>query len=580
MELNLYQQRAISALGHCTILACPGSGKTSVLSERASRLIQNSDKGRLCAVTFTKDSAVELKDRILKTFQADLGLRLAVGTFHSVALSQLKRFVKSPPKLLPEGARRALLRRCFNQHNTSFSFEDIVSAVDSAKSKLSAPRFTDPVIETIYHEYCAVLKSEHAMDFADILRIPVEMMLDGTLDVLPIRWLLVDEAQDMDEIQMEWVLIHGRAGVEITLVADDDQSLYSFRNALGYQGLCHVNQSLSSMEMTLPINYRCPPNVLQHAAKLIQYNPDRADKKISAHKTEPGDLRIIRCANREDEFSHMLQKITLYPTNGAVLARTNAILDEAEKAIVLHTTGINYIRDPGQSIWDKTIGSELLGLIRAVTHNTWTGIANALAAHGVSSSIVNQYSRDSALVNCDCAERLNALKHKLDKDISSTPGDKNIVNALYRFYCEWRALSEKNEADVVIDGIAEFLHRACKTPKQAALLKDLSESLINARGTSLSQKVALLGISMPVPDRDDSNQPLKLMTLHSSKGLEFENVWIVGVEEGNLPHTDSSEEDERRLFYVGMTRTKNRLFISSSIEDGIESRFFGEAGLL
>lgn len=577
MEFNPYQLRAISTPGHCTILACPGSGKTRVLSERASRLIQNSDKGRLCAVTFTKDSAAELKDRILKTCP-DPGLRLAVGTFHSVALSQLKRFVKSPPKLLHEGARRALLRRCFNQHNTGFSFEDVVAAVDSAKSKLSAHQFSDPVIEEIYHEYCAVLKSEHAMDFADILRIPVQMMLNGTLDPLPIRWLLVDEAQDMDEIQMEWVLIHGRAGVEITLVADDDQSLYSFRNALGYKGLCQINQSLSSMEMTLPINYRSPPNVLQHAAKLIQCNPDRADKKIAANKTEPGELRLVRGANREDEFSHMLQKIMLYPVNGAVLARTNAILDDVEKAIVLHTTGIRYIRDPGQSIWDKTIGSELLGLIRAVTNNSWTGIANALALHGVSSTLVNQHSRDNARANYDCAESLNALKRKLEKDPTATPGAKHTVNTLYQYYCQWWELSYRHEPDLVIDGITDFLLRACKTPKQENLLRDLSESLINARG-SLAQKIALLGINRP-DEQDDENQPLKIMTLHSSKGLEFENVWIVGAEEGNLPHTDAAEEDERRLFYVGMTRTKNRLFISSSIEDGIESRFLGEAGLV
>ncbi len=312
---------------------------------------------------------------------------------------------------------------------------------------------------------------------------------------------------------------------------------------------------------------------------MIQFNPDRADKKITADKTEPGEFRLIRGANREDEFSHMIQKIMLYPENGVVLARTNAILDEVEKAIVMHATEIMYLRDTGQSIWDKPIGSELLGLIRAVVNNSWTGIANALAFYGVSSTLVNQHSRDSAHGNRDCADRLYALKEKLDKDAACTQSDKHTVNSLGRFYCQWCDLSERNEPELVIDGIADFIMKACKTPKQEYLLRDLSESLINARGSSLAQKVALLGINRPV-DKSAENQPLKLMTLHASKGLEFENVWIVGAEEGNLPHTDASEEDERRLFYVGMTRTKSRLFISSSIEDGIESRFLSEAGLV
>ena len=256
-------------------------------------MLQNETSGRLCAVTFSKDSANELKDRITDLC-GTLGHRLAVGTFHSIALSQIKRFSKTYPKLLDDGTRRALLRRCYSQHSPDISFDDVVAAIDHAKSKIAHPSFSETEIEDIYQEYELVLKSENAMDFSDILLSAVRMMRDGEIPALPIRWLLVDEAQDMDEVQREWILFHGKNGVEVTLVGDDDQSLYSFRNALGYKGLLDITTALSSASMTLPVNYRCPPNILEHAARLIQCNKDRAPKQIGAHKTDLGELHIIR----------------------------------------------------------------------------------------------------------------------------------------------------------------------------------------------------------------------------------------------------------------------------------------------
>src|SRR5690606_17645556 len=171
----------------------------------------------------------------------------------------------------------------------TLSFDDVVQAIDAAKAKLSPPPLPDPALETILHDYQHLMESEGAIDFSDLLLVAVRKMADGEMPPLPIRWLLVDEAQDMDEVQIEWVLLHGRAGVEVTLVGDDDQSLYAFRHALGYTGLREVTFALSATETTLPVNYRCAPNILAHAAKLIAHNRDRAPKKIAAHKQVPGE---------------------------------------------------------------------------------------------------------------------------------------------------------------------------------------------------------------------------------------------------------------------------------------------------
>jgi len=145
------------------------------------------------------------------------------------------------------------------------------------KAKLTPVPFADPSLESVFNGYQELMESEGAMDFADLLLLSVRRMARGDMPPLPIRWLLVDEAQDMDEVQMEWILLHGRAGAEITLVGDDDQSLYAFRHALGYAGLQEITFALSATETTLPVNYRCAPNILVHAAKLIAHNRTTQD---------------------------------------------------------------------------------------------------------------------------------------------------------------------------------------------------------------------------------------------------------------------------------------------------------------
>jgi superfamily I DNA/RNA helicase len=218
VDLNPHQERAVSTVGHCTVLACPGSGKTRVLSERAIRLLASHDKGRLCAVTFTRDAAEELKARILPSCGADVARRLAVGTFHSIALSQLKRLPRGqkPRRLLSDGERMAVLRRCIAQHPIDATFEDVVKNIDSAKARIRTPVFAEPDIEAIYTAYQDTLASEGAMDFADIVLLAVQKISSGELLPLPVRWLLVDEAQDMDEVQVAWVKAHGLAGIEVT----------------------------------------------------------------------------------------------------------------------------------------------------------------------------------------------------------------------------------------------------------------------------------------------------------------------------------------------------------------------------
>lgn len=569
MELNPFQERAVSTVGHCTVLACPGSGKTRVLSERAVRLLTSHDKGRLCAVTFTRDAAAELKGRILPACKPDVGRRLAVGTFHSIALSQLKRLPRSykSKRLLSEGERLALLRRCIAQHPITASFEEALKFIDSAKARLTSPISTNPDLEAIYSIYQETLSSEGAMDFADIVLTVVQKMHTREMLPLPIRWLLVDEAQDMDEVQMEWVKAHGLAGIEVSLVGDDDQSLYAFRHAMGYLGLTEVSGTLVSTETTLPLNYRCAPNILGHAAQLISHNKLRVPKRIEAFRTTPGEVQVIRASDRWDESELLLARIRMFGLDGewGILGRTNNMLDPLE--ISLSGANIPYRRTGGKRIWDRKLGSTYLGILRSVVDGGWTGVANALSFSGVDAGYMN--SREIQ-VGGDCITYLA----KILETRSAASGDHPKVLGLFAGMTSWTEQLKKGRVELVIHGISTWMTPFCGNPQQISLLHGMDSSLSKLSGT-LSQRLRFITSA----DKQRKGTGIQLMTLHSSKGLEFDNVWIVGVEEGNLPHTDSTEEEERRLMYVGMTRARNRLILSSAMEEGIESRFLEEAGL-
>lgn len=567
MDLNPHQERAVTAPGHCTVLACPGSGKTRVLSARATHLLTNNEKGRLCAVTFTREGADELRSRILQACGTAYTRRLAAGTFHSIVRAQLNRYSKTKmPRLISDGEQMAVLRRCWKEHVVEAPFDDLVKAVNKIKSGLSRPKFNDPEIEAAYHAYIKIMESEGAIDFSDLLLIAVRRIASGEMPTMPIRWLLVDEAQDMDEVQKEWVLLHGRAGVEVTIVGDDDQSLYEFRHALGYTGIQDISFALAATETTLPVNYRCAPNILGHAAKLISVNQNRAAKKISAHRADTGKIDVRRFPDRWSEVDDLAITIRNEAVTGswAVLGRTNTILDAAE--IGLSSLSESCTRSGGKSIWEHAIGSLFIGLLQNAISDSWTGVANALAFCGINAEWVNNHSLSS---NGATIRRLDtALEYVQDTR------ERKILLSLRMGLASWHEQAAKGRASLVIHGVSEFLVDYCK-PSQANLLRRLEASLAKMQGT-LAQRIALIGRDI---SSDKEKSQIQIMTLHASKGLEFDNVWIMGCEDGNIPHTDSTEEEERRLLYVGMTRARHQLILSSSMEDGLESRFLEEAGL-
>jgi len=570
VDLNPFQERAVNTNGHCTVLACPGSGKTRVLAERAARLLNGHERGRLCAVTFTRDAANELKSRILSACGQAAAVRLAIGTFHSIALSQIRRQSSNTlGRLISDGERLSLIRRCWQQHAKRLPLESVIQAIDTAKSRVQWYPTGKPEIEAAVIAYSDILKAEGAMDFADITLQAVREINSDAMPPLSIRWLLVDEAQDMDEVQLEWVKAHGSRGVEITLVGDDDQSLYTFRHALGYPGLKRISEHLSSAMLPLPVNYRCAENILDHAVKLINHNKERAHKEIESARKVTGEVTVLRLSDRWSEAGEIAARIqsTRLSEQWAVLARTNRILDHVE--IAFTDIGLPYFRVGGKSVWDKTVGSTYLGLLRTVCDRSWTGVSNALFFAGMDSAVVNKLSD---IQGPTCHDRLDQIVTKLDQ-LGGTESDISLISNLRRGLRAWEDQELKGRSSLVAHAVAAWLADRM-TEEQASLLHRLEGILCKLNGRLVNR---LMHTSSRTAKPGDGTA---IMTLHAAKGLEFDNVWILGAEEGNLPHTDSSPEEERRLFYVGMTRAKSCLTISSASDEGQVSRFLKESGLI
>ncbi|PIX05622.1 MAG: hypothetical protein COZ77_00210, partial [Gallionellales bacterium CG_4_8_14_3_um_filter_54_18] len=549
-KLNHHQERAVRSVGHSTILACPGSGKTRVLSARAARLLTENTTGRLCAVTFTRDAAASLKLRILEACGKEVANRLAVGTFHSIALNQLRRAGMVTNRLLGDGERLALLRRCYLQHKCDLPFEKIVSAIDGAKASVSPKLFADSAIEDVYAAYQDALAAEDSMDFSDILLLATRGMAKKTIHPLSVRWLLVDEAQDMDAVQCEWVMLHGKSGVEVTIVGDDDQSLYAFRHAMGYSGMMLVSETLSSQEITLPINYRCASNIIAHASALISLNQNRANKAIHAARGNTGIIGLHRASDRNHEAEIICNAIEMSgnPTGWAVLARSNTLLESIEAKLA--KSQIPYSISGGKSVWDGVVGSALVGLIRNIERDDLTGLANALSVCKIQPHLLN-HSADSKK---NCTQLLDYILSQTSENDERT---RKIIVGLKKGRIDWLGQAKNGQVTLAIYAAAGWLRDSIerKLPKKTPLnsngkmIGDLAVALSKLNG-SVAQRLNVIMRKFG----DKTSGGVSLLTMHSSKGLEFDNVWILGAEDNTIPHPDSTEEDERRLFYVAMTR--------------------------
>lgn len=597
--LNNAQKQAVYATGSCVVMAPPGSGKTRVLQERAAHLLtQYRTGGRIIGVTFTQDAARELEGRIRRQM-GDIGDRLICGTFHSLCKRQIEE-AGFKVKLVNDVQQSEFMQRAYKAvvADGSVSLEEAVRYIEAVKSSVTpvvpSAQSLDKArtLHGVYEAYEEILESMGLMDFGDLMAKAVRGMLDGIevggrkIAVPPLRGfhLMVDEVQDTDEMQYQWIRCHIRSGMKLTAVGDDDQSIYSWRGAASYAGILRLIKESKADVTVLDTSYRCAQRIMSCAVKLINKNNDRQFKQTRSNNPNAGVIELRELKSREAEILDMADTIRLSGDIGSwvVLARSNALLQQVELAFSKAQPSIKTKRRGGKGFWEGDTQQLYVGVLRSLATGDIVGVDAALRHMGASSSTLEDLHR-----RCRSKEPRAAYR------LMGASGLTGQVETLRSALRSWMILLKAQNVDQVCLDVATFLcaHGAFsdkkvtvrKTGPDGKEIKiqktkgQIQKELITTCGEVMRKRRGPLSARLygledgedkkGVDDDGNPNDAVTLMTFHGSKGLEFPNVWMMGCEEGIVPSLKSvDEEEERRLFYVGMTRAINRLVMSRALK--------------
>jgi len=621
MKLNPGQNEAVKYVtGPCLVLAGAGSGKTGVICQKIAYLIQKCDyKARnIAAVTFTNKAAREMKERVVKILDKNLTRGLTVSTFHSLGLDIIRKEIKTlgyKPgfTLFDDQDTLALLKEL-----TIDSFDgdkDLLSKLQSSISnwkndlllpdeaiKRSSDADTTENAE-FYALYQKHMKAYNALDFDDLILIPT-LLLKNFPEVRArwqkkIQYLLVDEYQDTNASQYELVKLIAGKNALITVVGDDDQSIYSWRGAKP-QNLVLLGEDYPSLKLIkLEQNYRSSGRILKCANILIANNPHVYDKALFSQLNYGVELRVLQTKNEENEVERVVGELIGHRflnkakfKNYAILYRGNHQSRLLEKALM--TNRIPYKINGGTSFFSRAEIKDMMAFLRVLVNpdddNAFLRIVNVprreigpttLEKLGTYANI-RQISMFAASFELGLEQHLTGrgLFHvqKFTQWLVATADhlERGDTPAVLR-----AMVREINYEDWLYDTSpsAKAAEMRMKNVTQLfSWVQQMLEGDDDDEPMTLAQVVTRLTLRDMMErdeDEDDADQ-VQLMTLHASKGLEFPYVFLIGMEEGLLPHQTSMDEgnveEERRLAYVGITRAQKELIFTYARE----RRQFGE----
>ena len=603
--LNDVQRQAVQApLGPVLVLAGAGSGKTRVLTHRIAYLISHYgvDPSQIMAVTFTNKAANEMKSRLSSLLKADFN-QLWVGTFHSIfarilrsegyrlgypsnfviydsadqeqVIKEVMAKLDIPVKQFPPRAVHARISRAKNE---------LISPAEYRKK--AADDFEQKVAE-VFTAYTGFLKANNAMDFDDLLVLPVELFrkYPSVLEQYQERFqhILVDEFQDTNRAQNELVRLLGKKYGYVFVVGDDDQSIYRWRGA-EVRNILEFEKTFPGCRIyRLEQNYRSTKTILDAAHCVVRNNRHRREKRLWTDREEGEALVLIEAEDEADEarlvvnrIRHEISKNKRNFRDFVVLYRTNAQSRALEDA--LRRAGISYVIVGGIRFYERKEIKDFLAYLRVIanpsdeisliraTQVPPRGIGPATLArlrtyaeeHGL--TLLESFAQADKIPGIQSATRFNLLQlaelFAKYRKLRETLGLDELARVLndevgfLRMFKEEGTLEAMNRYDNVqelLSAISEF----CQTRPEPTLEAFLEE-------------VALV---TDVDRWNDRSNAVTLMTLHSAKGLEFPVVFITGLEEGLFPLSRSridpyDFEEERRLFYVGLTRAKEKVYLS------------------
>ena len=621
MKLNEAQESAVTYVsGPCLVLAGAGSGKTRVITNKIAHLVRNCDMPAryIAAVTFTNKAAREMKERVAQTLGKPEARGLKVSTFHTMGLTIIKAHVKDlglKPgfSLFDDKDSFALLNDLTSDtlDGDKDQLQLLQSCISNWKNDLilpdallkSATSTGEREFAEAYKRYQDNLKAYNARDFDDLILLPT-LLLKSSEAIRAkwqskIRYLLVDEYQDTNTSQYELVKLLVGERARFTVVGDDDQSIYSWRGAKP-QNLHLLQQDFPRLNVIkLQQNYRSSGRILHCANILIQNNPHLFDKTLFSELQYGEPLKVIEAKNEEHEGERVVAELLAHKfmnrtqfKDYAILYRGNHQSRIFEK--LLMSNRIPYKISGGMSFFGRAEVKDVMAYLRLLVNqdddNALLRIINT-PGRGIGRATLEKLGN---FANSLGVSMFEAATHP---NLNSVLPDKafHAVSSFSRWIVELSDNAERgNTADAVRTmirtmGYEEWLYETSASPKAAEMAMANVSTLFGwvndmLEGNDLDQPMTLTEVvnrlilrdMMERGEDDGEGDQVQLMTLHASKGLEFPIVFLVGMEEGLLPHQSSVDEDnveeERRLAYVGITRAQRELIFSLAKE----RRQFGE----
>ena len=603
-HLNDAQRTAVTTSeGPLLILAGAGTGKTRVITTRVAYLIaQGVNPAHILAVTFTNKAATEMRERLARMVEASAAKKVTMSTFHALCLRILRGGIdrlgyKNNFSIYDEGDQLGLIKKIITRtaaRDEKLDPNVAKASISKAKNNgWSPPTGDETLLGAVFARYRDDLKTANAVDFDDLLLLTVKLLNEHP-DVRGrwrehFRYLMIDEFQDTNRLQLELIRLLADERRNVAVVGDDDQSIYGWRGAEVANILEFEQHFPNPVVVKLEQNYRSTNAILGAANSLIKHNPHRRAKRLWSASGNGEQVRVVEAPNDREEGQFVAEEIQRRHLDSgapweafAVLFRMNAqsrVLEEN-----LRRLQIPYRIVGGKSFFDRREVKDLVAYMSVLVNPG--DDANLLRiintpARGISAATVDRALQWSVRQKCSLWTALNSPELISEFNRRTQTSIKAFAELLDK-YQRRLLVPLTDSAAVLTQLIAEVeyaaeLRRSCKSADEANaresnvhdMLRDLSH--FNARSTK-GLRGFLDEIVLDQEREEDKQEDIEkkrgvtLITMHAAKGLEFAHVYLIGLEEGVLPHDRSKAEgsidEERRLLYVGITRARETLTLS------------------
>ena len=600
---NKQKEAVLETEGPCLVIAGAGSGKTKVLTHKIAYLIaeKNIAPWNILAITFTNKAASEMKERI-ENLVGDVAKDIWMGTFHSICVRILRKYIDrigfdSSFLIFDTQDQRTLVKECLKALNIDdkmFTDRSVLSEISNAKNEMLEPiqysvkyqaDFRKAKIGEIYSLYQKRLKENNALDFDDIINYTIKILTENP-DALEyytekFKYVLVDEYQDTNKAQFTLVTILASKYGNITVVGDNDQGIYSFRGADISNILNFEKDFPGTKIIKLEQNYRCTGNILKAANYVIKNNETKYEKKLWTENEEGKLPEIYQGDDEYDEARYIVEQINTLKreeyfkySDFSILYRMNSQSRAIED--ILLREDIPYKVIGGLKFYERKEIKDTIAYLRLIANQS----------DNISlKRIINEPKRGIGKTSLDnieeIAQKAGISMYEVIKHADQYGLNRVFVNS--REFVELiEDLKNKKEETQISELIKMVLNKSGytkaleleNTVEAESRLQNLDELLTVAMEfeeefaeNSLNEFLESITLSSDVDNLEESAESVTLMTLHSAKGLEFPVVFLVGMEEGIFPGYKSigepkELEEERRLFYVGITRAKQYLYLT------------------